>query len=200
MRRATRSVISTFASLAVVVALAGCSGSTWQFWKTSSAETPTEPVVATAPPEPTAATATPAPGPTPTAHPVSTTHTTAAPASSANGYTDVLELADVHFRSGQVTVARGDHKVLDGVAGWLKAHPTAVVTIEGHTDDLGTREGNLAAGQKRAASVKSHLVTKGIAAGRITITSVGSDRPLCVEKTDACRARNRRAHFVVKQP
>jgi peptidoglycan-associated lipoprotein len=197
MRVGTRSAISTFASLAIVVALAGCSGAKWQFWKTSPAETPSEPAVATAP-EPSGATQAPTAAPMATARPAPT-ETAAAPVASSNGFTERAELGDVRFRPGQVTIVKADHQALDGVVRWLKAHPHAVVMIEGHTDDQGTRESNVAAGEKRAVSIRSYLMSKGIEATRIAVASVGSDRPLCVEKTDTCRAKNRRARFLVRQ-
>jgi peptidoglycan-associated lipoprotein len=105
----------------------------------------------------------------------------------------------VRFRSGQVGLVKADHKVLDSLLRWLKEHPNAVVMIEGHTDDLGTRESNMVVGEKRAASVARYLVARGLEASRVSTASVGSDRPVCTEKTDSCRARNRRARFLVKQ-
>jgi peptidoglycan-associated lipoprotein len=195
MRCARRSVISTFASLAMVAGLAaGCSGSAWQFGKSSDATTvpsaTTEPAGTTA-----AATTEPA-----TAHPATTVETAMAPPAASDGFAPLPGVVDVRFRPGQVTLASADHRALDGVVRWLKEHQTAVVMIEGHTDDLGTREGNLAAGEKRAQAIMNYLVEKEIQPARILITSAGSDHPLCVEKTDACRAKNRRARFLVKQP
>jgi len=98
-----------------------------------------------------------------------------------------------------VTVGKADAKALDGVVRWLKENPGSLVRIEGHSDDLGTPVENQAVGQKRAASVMQYLISKGLDSQRIAIVSYGSDRPVCAEKTDACRAKNRRAHFLVKQ-
>jgi peptidoglycan-associated lipoprotein len=195
MRDGKTSAIVTFGSLAIVVALAGCSGSSWQFWKKSSdAQTPTEPAVATAAP------AAPAPV-TASAPPASSTQTetVAAPAPSSNGFREHPALSDVRFRPGQVVLAKTDLKTLDSVAQWLKDNPRTQVMIEAHTDDLGTREGNIAAGEKRATSIKAYLVSKGLDANRISMVSVGAERPACMDKTDVCRAKNRRARFLVKQ-
>jgi peptidoglycan-associated lipoprotein len=110
------------------------------------------------------------------------------------------ELQDVHFGAGQLTVLRTDTRSLDAVVRWLKQYPSARVTLEGHTDNRGTRDGNLMVGEKRATSIMNYLVSKGIDRERITIVSYGSDRPICTDKTDACRAKNRRVRFLVSQP
>jgi peptidoglycan-associated lipoprotein len=180
-------------SLAIVLALTGCA--TMQKWfgdTSSSTETTTA--------------AQPA-GETPTATPTPVTQTppapvlvqTAVPAPSSNGFHELAGLADVRFRSGQVGVVRADYKLLDSVARWMKENPSAVVLVEGHTDDQGSREENLAVGEKRASSVKRYLIAKGVDPSRVTVASVGSERPACAEKTDACRAQNRRARFLVRQ-
>jgi peptidoglycan-associated lipoprotein len=192
MRHRTKSVLSVLGSLAIVLTLTGCAGHSWQFWKkSSSTETPAAPTAsgepATTPT--TSVTATPAPAAETTATPV-----------AAPGFAELAALADVRFKPGLVTVGKADAATLDGVARWLKANPGATVRIEGHTDDVGSPVDNLAIGQKRAASVMKSLIAKGIDAERISIISYGSDRPVCAEKTDSCRAQNRRAHFLVKQP
>lgn len=194
MGGAMRSAISTFASLTIVVALGGCAGSSWQFWKASSTETPAEPAVATA--TPAAAPATPS---APTTSPAPAAERAVAAAPSSNGFASLPALADVRFRSGQIAVNKADAKALDGVVRWLKANPSSQVMIEGHTDDLGNRAENLAVGEKRATSVARYLISKGLEPTRVSAVSVGSDRPVCAEKTDVCRAQNRRARFLVKQ-
>jgi peptidoglycan-associated lipoprotein len=191
MAGGTRFARLTFGSLAIALALTGCAGRSWQFWKSSSTE---------APPTATQVAATPEPGspPVPTARPLSASETTTA-APTGNGFVDLPAIADVRFRAGLVTVGRADAGTLDGVVRWLKGNPAAQIQIEGHTDDLGTPVENLAVGQKRAASAMSYLISKGVGAERISIVSYGSDRPVCAEKTDACRAKNRRVHFLVKR-
>ncbi|HEU4370279.1 MAG TPA: OmpA family protein [Methylomirabilota bacterium] len=189
----------TLGSLAIVVAIAGCSGTSWQFWK-KSASTEESRAVATTTPD---ATAPPADVPvishTPAATPAPAAEKTAVPAVPSNGYVELPGLADVRFRSGQVAVVKADFKTLDGVVRWLKENPGSVVMIEGHSDDLGSREENLTVGEKRAAAVMRYLISRGLQPGRISAISYGSERPVCAEKTDACRAKNRRARFLVKQ-
>jgi peptidoglycan-associated lipoprotein len=84
-------------------------------------------------------------------------------------------------------------------ARWLKSNPTASVLIEGHCDERGTREYNLALGDRRAKATRDDLVSLGIDGSRMTLISYGKERPLCSERTEACWAQNRRAHFLVKQ-
>ena len=80
-----------------------------------------------------------------------------------------------------------------------KSNQSALLLIEGHADERGTNEYNLALGERRAKATRDYLVSVGIDAGRITVISYGEERPICTEKTDACWAKNRRAHFLVKQ-
>jgi len=196
MRGGMRSALLTFGSLAIVMALAGCAGRSWQFWKTSpSTAAATKPTAATAAP----LAAAPATSHTPTATPAPAAETAAAPAPASSDFADVPGLGDLRFRPGLVTVGKADLVVLDGVARWLKENPGSLVRIEGHTDDVGTPAENLAVSQKRAASVMTYLISTGLDPERISTVSYGSDRPVCTQKTDACRAKNRRAHFLVKR-
>ncbi|MBI3457958.1 MAG: OmpA family protein [Candidatus Rokubacteria bacterium] len=84
-------------------------------------------------------------------------------------------------------------------ATWLKANPNALLLIEGHADERGTNEYNLALGERRAKATRDFLVSLGVEAGRMTVISYGEERPTCTERTEACWAQNRRAHFLVKQ-
>jgi peptidoglycan-associated lipoprotein len=84
-------------------------------------------------------------------------------------------------------------------ARWLKAHPSYLVLIEGHCDERGTNEYNLALGERRAKATRDHLVSLGIEGSRITVISYGEERPVCTERTEGCWTKNRRAHFLVKQ-
>jgi peptidoglycan-associated lipoprotein len=133
---------------------------------------------------PTAATTTPAPT------------TTARPA--VQDFAAVPELADVFFDFDKYDIRPGDAKTLDANANWLKSNPNHLVLIEGHCDERGTNEYNLALGERRAKSTMNYLVSQGVQANRITIISYGEERPQCTEHTEACWAKNRRAHFLVK--
>ena len=108
-------------------------------------------------------------------------------------------LMDVHFAPGKSEVLKGDAAALDSTAAWLKQNLAWLILIEGYTDDRGTKDQNLAVSERRARSVMSYLITKGVEPDRISIASYGADRPLCREKNEGCRAKNRRVHFLVRE-
>ncbi len=108
-------------------------------------------------------------------------------------------LADVHFDYDRYDVQSQDRATLQQNAEWLKANPNVKVEIEGHCDNRGTVEYNLALGAKRAKAVKDYLVTLGIAGNRLSTISYGEELPLCHEENESCWSRNRRAHSVVLQ-
>lgn len=181
MRDDWRLGIMMLAAAAFAAAVTGCSATS-------------KPIRTTAHPD-TAATVT-----EPTAHPaamVERAESLETPA-AFRGFVPRAELIDLRFRPGQVTINKADRQTLDAVVRWLKEHPKAAVLVEGHTDDLGDREANLAIGEKRALAIENYLVEQGIEPARLTVTTAGSDRPACDQKTDACRAQNRRARFLVK--
>jgi peptidoglycan-associated lipoprotein len=113
-------------------------------------------------------------------------------------FREVAELKDVFFDFDKYDIRPADAKTLDGNAGWLKSNPNHLVLIEGHCDERGTNEYNLALGERRAKSTMNYLVSQGVQASRITIISYGEERPSCTQKNDECWAKNRRAHFLVK--
>jgi peptidoglycan-associated lipoprotein len=86
---------------------------------------------------------------------------------------------------------------LQANATWLRQNATARFTIEGHCDDRGSQEYNLALGDHRANVVKDFLVAQGIAATRINVISYGEERPSCREETEDCFQKNRRADFLL---
>jgi len=106
-------------------------------------------------------------------------------------------LKEIHFDFDKYNIRPGDAKILDGNAAWLKSNNNLVL-IEGHCDERGTAEYNLALGERRAKSAMNYLVAQGVQANRITIISYGKERPLCTESTEACWARNRRDAFLTK--
>jgi peptidoglycan-associated lipoprotein len=83
-------------------------------------------------------------------------------------------------------------------AQFLKTYPDVYTTIEGHCDERGTSEYNLALGERRAESAKSFLIDMGIEAYRISTVSFGEERPTCTEKNEACWSKNRRDEFIIK--
>jgi peptidoglycan-associated lipoprotein len=117
---------------------------------------------------------------------------------SLEGYTPVAELPDIHFDFDRYDVRADAAKVLDKGARWLQAHPSHLVLVEGHADERGTNEYNMALGERRAKASMNYLVSRGVPASRITVISYGEERGLCSEHTEGCWAKNRRAHFGVK--
>ncbi|HEV8615847.1 MAG TPA: peptidoglycan-associated lipoprotein Pal [Methylomirabilota bacterium] len=109
----------------------------------------------------------------------------------------VPELKDIFFDFDKYDIRPGDAKTLDANAQWLKSNDNLVL-IEGHCDERGTNEYNLALGERRAKSTMNYLVSQGVQANRITIISYGEERPQCTEHNEACWAKNRRSHFLVK--
>jgi len=79
----------------------------------------------------------------------------------------------------------------------MMKNSAATIMIEGHTDDRGTNEDNLALGDRRAKAVKDFIVSLGVQSSRVETISYGEERPACNEETEECWARNRRAHFLV---
>ena len=105
---------------------------------------------------------------------------------------------DVYFEFDRHDIRPADQKTLDANAAWLKTNARALLLIEGHCDERGTPEYNLALGERRAQAAMSYLVALGIQANRISIVSYGQQQPVCQESNEACWAKNRRAHFLVK--
>jgi len=126
------------------------------------------------------------------------------PASSAPGrpprpseFAATEHLRDIHFDFDKYDIRPGDAKILDADAAWLKTN-TDLVLIEGHCDERGTSEYNLALGDRRAKAAMRYLVGQGVQAGRITTISYGKERPTCTGHDEACWSRNRRSHFLAK--
>jgi len=114
-------------------------------------------------------------------------------------FQETSSLGDAHFAFDRYDIQPGDKPILERNAKWLKAHEAATLLIEGHCDERGTSDYNLALGERRAKATRDYLVSLGIDGARITMISFGEERPLCTERTQDCWARNRRSHFLVKQ-
>src|ERR1700728_2973700 len=108
-------------------------------------------------------------------------------------------LSDIHFDYNAATIQPQDNSVLKSNADWLTAHANTHVQIEGHCDDRGSEEYNIALGARRAQARKDYLTTLGISGDRMSTISYGKELPLCTEQTDDCWAQNRRDHFAVSQ-
>jgi peptidoglycan-associated lipoprotein len=108
-------------------------------------------------------------------------------------------LADIHFEYNDYTVRQEDGGVLRSNADWLQKNPDRRVQIEGHCDERGSEEYNIALGAKRAQAAKEYLQTLGIPPDRMSTISYGKELPLCTEHTEDCWAENRRDHFAVTE-
>ncbi len=106
-------------------------------------------------------------------------------------------LRDALFDYDRWTMREEATAVLAENAKWMARWPATRITVEGHCDERGTQEYNLALGERRATAVKSYLVSLGVASDRLTVVSYGRESPLCTEDTEQCWQRNRRAHFVI---
>ncbi len=87
--------------------------------------------------------------------------------------------------------------VLQSVSSWMTKNGSAKLSIEGHCDERGTNEYNLALGDRRAKAVKDSLVSFGVPSSKIDMISYGEEKPLCKEQNEDCWSKNRRAHFVI---
>jgi peptidoglycan-associated lipoprotein len=155
-----------FAAFAAVIVLAGCE---------------TKPPAATEPP----------PGePPPSSAETGSVSSNIIPGSAEDLRVNVGDT--VHFEYDKYELTDEDHGVLQRQASWLQKYPQVRVTIEGHCDERGTREYNLALGARRANAAKEYLVSQGVSAGRVDTISYGKERPICTESNEGCWAQNRR--------
>ena len=106
-------------------------------------------------------------------------------------------LKEIHFEFDKYKLRPEDTGILDHSAAWMRANPQYIILIEGHADDRGTTEYNLALGERRANAAKNYLLGQGVPANRVTIVTYGKERPLCPEHNEKCWGKNRRAHFMV---
>ena len=138
---------------------------------------------------------------TPTATNTGTGSTAApAPAAPATSLADELktQVGDrVLFAFDKSDISPEAKAILTRQAAFMQKYPSATFTIEGHCDERGTREYNLALGERRATSAKNALVALGVAAGRLQTISYGKERPAVVGHNEAAWAQNRRAVTVV---
>jgi peptidoglycan-associated lipoprotein len=106
-------------------------------------------------------------------------------------------LGDVFFDYDQFELRQDARDRLAQNAKFLSAHPEFILTIEGHADERGTNEYNLALGEKRANVAKEYLSTMGVSGERLRTVSYGEERPFCGETSESCWSQNRRAHFTI---
>ena len=106
-------------------------------------------------------------------------------------------LKDVYYQFDSVELEGEAQEILKKNAEWMKANPKARVEVEGHCDDIGSAEYNLALGAKRAQAARAFLINQGISPDRLVTISYGKEAPACFEQTEECREKNRRARFVM---
>ncbi len=106
-------------------------------------------------------------------------------------------LADIHFDYDSAALSDGARKTLEAHVVWLQSHREAQLTVEGHCDERGTVEYNLALGEQRARGARDYLVSLGVSADRLRVVSFGKERPLDQAATPEAYAKNRRAHFAL---
>jgi peptidoglycan-associated lipoprotein len=109
-------------------------------------------------------------------------------------------LQPVYFDYDRSSIRADALATMKANADWLKAHSSEKIRIEGNCDERGTKEYNVALGQRRAATAKKYLTDLGIASGRISLLSYGKEKPVCTAGTEACWQKNRRDDFIVESP
>ena len=105
----------------------------------------------------------------------------------------------IHFGTDLYDIDGESQAILSRQAQWLAKNPNVAVTIEGHCDERGTREYNLALGDRRANAAKNYLVNAGVSASRLSVISYGKERPVATGSDEGSWAQNRRAVTVVPQ-
>lgn len=106
-------------------------------------------------------------------------------------------LKDIHFDFDKYDIRPGDAEILKANASLLMKQPTVKIQIEGHCDERGTIEYNLALGERRANSAKKYLISLGMSADRISTISYGKEKPLDPGHNEEAWAKNRRGHFIL---
>jgi peptidoglycan-associated lipoprotein len=105
---------------------------------------------------------------------------------------------DIYFKKGSYALDAEALEILKRKAEWLRNNPAVVVMIEGYTDEPGSKEYNLALGDRRAGAVKTFFLNEGIATERLIAVSYGKEQPVVADGSDADRAKNRRVHIVIE--
>jgi peptidoglycan-associated lipoprotein len=105
----------------------------------------------------------------------------------------------VYFDLNSYSLSSEAQSQLQRQSAWLQQWPATTLTVEGHADERGTREYNLALGERRANSVANYLVALGVNQSRLSVISYGKERPLCVQSDESCWSQNRRGVSAVNQ-
>jgi len=198
MIRLPRSILVVAVTFALALGTSGCAKRPAVAVATAPA-----PTGAATPPAPLPAPAQPAPPPVATApaaaeptRPEPAAAPVPRPAPAEFGPNDALRM--IHFEFDKADIRPDDASILEANARWLRDNPGHIVLVQGHCDERGTNEYNLALGERRARSAMNFLVAQGVASARFTVVSYGEERPLCREESETCWAQNRRAMFFIK--
>ena len=189
--KAARSIVMLIAVVTALTA-AACAK------KPQPVARPTPPPVSpTAPPAPARPPAPPEPVREPTIVPAEPVRDDAISSASLDDLTKNSPLQPVYYELDSSDLSAANQKTLDANAALLKRYATWTVTVEGHCDERGTAEYNLALGERRAIGARAYLVSLGISADRLRTVSYGKEFPFDPGHDDAAFAKNRRAHFVI---
>lgn len=109
----------------------------------------------------------------------------------------LFKFKDALFDFDRYNIRPDARDVLDDVSVWLNNHKYTNILIEGHCDERGTNEYNLALGEKRAKAARDYLISRGIGHKRINVITYGEEQPVCISHNETCWQKNRRAHFIV---
>ena len=191
--KSARSTATLFAAVALMTAVA-CSKKNPPVARPLP---PPPPPVATSAPAPPRPPAPPSPVREPTVVPAEPVRDDAISSASLDDLNKTSPLKPVYYELDSSDVSSANQKTLDDNAVLLKRYATWAVTIEGHCDERGTAEYNLALGERRAIAARAYLVSLGIAADRLRTVSYGKEFPFDPGHDDAAWAKNRRAHFVI---
>ena len=108
-------------------------------------------------------------------------------------------LKDIHFKFDKYDLDSDSRRILQGNAEFLKRNQDLHVEIQGHSDERGTNNYNIALGERRAHSTKKYLVSQGVDSSNVNVISYGEEKPFCFSSGEACWLQNRRAHFMVSR-
>jgi peptidoglycan-associated lipoprotein len=112
-------------------------------------------------------------------------------------YREATNLKDIHFQFDKYDLDGNSRAILQGNAEYLKNNPSLHVEIQGHCDERGTNNYNIALGERRAQSTKQYLVSQGVDSSNVHVISYGEEKPFCFKSGETCWYQNRRAHFMV---
>ena len=108
-------------------------------------------------------------------------------------------LKDIHFKFDKYDLDSDSKRILQGNAEFLKSNQDLQVEIQGHSDERGTNNYNIALGERRAHSTKKYLVSQGVDSSNVNVISYGEEKPFCFSSDETCWFQNRRAHFMVSK-